>query len=69
VTPIRLRDASNVNFADIIDPVPKHGETFQAITNAHCGVPRWIAAEVAHDLVREYTAGKHFDPFSVLVNP
>lgn len=50
----RLRDACNVNLADIIDPVAKHGEPFQAITDAHRGVSRWIAAEMVHDPVREY---------------
>jgi hypothetical protein len=64
----RLRDVSNVNFADIVDPVPEHGETFQAITDAHGGVPRWIAAEMAHDSVRENTTSKHFDPLPVLVD-
>jgi hypothetical protein len=42
-----LRDTSNVNFANIIDPVPEYGETFQPITDAHGDVSPWIAAEMA----------------------
>jgi hypothetical protein len=43
------RDASDVDLADIIDPIPKHREALEPITDAHSDVPRRIAAEMSHD--------------------
>src|SRR5262245_50566727 len=61
-----LRDAGDVDLADVVDLVALHRQALEPVADADRRVPRRVAAQMTDDAIGEDTPGEHLGPLALV---